>query len=99
MDDGKPKQGQIFVCYKYIKKVFRKSCRKYASSCNSNNLQKLTTYLKSINSTAFWKQFNMRNKVNTEQVHTPSNAEFVRFYSHIMGRDDCGLTNNQLNVI
>ena len=99
LDNGKPKQGQIFVCHKYIKKVFRKSCRKYASSCNSNNLQKLTTYLKSKNSTAFWKQFNMRNKVSTEQVHTPSNAEFVRFYSQVMGRDDCGLTNNQLNVI
>lgn len=63
---GRPRQGQVYSCYKYVKSVYRKTCRQ----AFNNNIQHGFNYINSLyasrNTKQFWKHIRHIRNCNND---------------------------------
>ena len=88
--NNRPRIGQVYECYKGVKKLFRKSFRQSVSNITDNHFQKLQNMYNKRNMRAFWNE--IRNSKQAKVVSSVQPETFKDFYSGIM--QESGHTTN-----
>ena len=76
---GRPRSGEVFKCYKQIKKTFRRGYRKSLQQSVENHYSNMSSLFRS-NPTRFWKQFNKKKK-NVVPITAES---FSKYYADLL---------------
>ena len=88
--NNRPRIGQVYECYKGVKKLFRKSFRQSVSNITDNHFQKLQNMYNKRNMRAFWNE--IRNSKQAKVVSSVQPETFKDFHSGIM--QESGHTTN-----
>jgi hypothetical protein len=87
-DNGRPRSGTIYECYKNVKKLFRKTFRQSIDNSTTRHYTKLQQLYTSKSMRAFWNE--IRNKKRTKVASNLQPNDFKQFYSSIMQEDYTG---------
>ena len=94
MENGRPRTGEVFKCYKNVKRLYRKLCRYYINSY-ANDSYKVLGDLFIRDSTKFWKAFRKKRKLKHSSAVSVN--ELHGHFSNIM-QDEHGTELNNVNI-
>ena len=98
-DNGRPKQGQVYDCYKGTKKLFRKYCRYYMQNEVNSSFINLNSMYRERKMSCFW---NGIKRLKRKRVNSSLQAQaFSDYYATVMqdNHDALSLTDSQQFVI
>ena len=93
----RPRSGQVYNCYKAVKKLYRKTCRQCVHGVTSSNNNELNAYFRQKRTTAFWNA--VRRKQRRKVSSTLKANDLAKFYSNIMKDDKDDLSPEQEHVV
>ena len=94
VENGRPRSGEVFNCYKGVKRLYRKLCRYYANYYTDESYRFLDDlFVRDRNK--FWKH--IRRKRKKQSNGAVSVDKFVNYFSNIM-QDDGGNTCNAVST-
>ena len=96
LNNGRPRSGEVYKCYKNVKKLYRKLTRQCIYSHNNELYQSLDNLL-TRDSNKFWKTVRKKRKSSSTVYNSVQIDKFVDHYSSIMQDNRC-LTPEQ-NII
>ena len=95
VDNGRPRSGTVFECYKGIKKLFRKVSRRKANEIASSKFQFIDSLFNERKLKIFW------NKINIGKKRKPNTAleaqALANYYASTMTDTD-DLTDEQMRI-
>ena len=92
---GRPRDGEVFRCWKSVKKKFRKCSRQYVNNISDNKFQKISQHFNERRMTHFW---NCIKTSKRKKILSSISAQTIAdYYSNIM-KDD-GLLNEEQSRI
>ena len=99
VDNGRPRTGEVYKCWKGLKKMFRQLCRKRVDQLNNDYYHILNLALQQNSTLKFWKTIKQRRR-NTHTTNESVNAKSLSdFYRSVMtDSDSSGFTDDQLRV-
>ena len=80
--NGKPRSGQVYLCYKGVKTLFRKTFRQSITSITDKHYRKLQSLYNKRNMRTFWNE--IRNNNRTKVTSTLQPDQLKDFYSSSM---------------
>ena len=97
VENGRPRHGAIFDCYKGDKKLFRKICRRKITYVNNNELHNINECYKARKMSSFWNQ--IKNKRQQQRINSSFDAhQLAEYYRGTMGSDNTSLTPCQCQI-
>ena len=94
VENGRPRSGVVYDCYKGSKKLFRKVSRLLLTSFLENNFSKVNQLFNQGNLRKFWKMIKKTKKVKTNGLTVDSLAEH---FEHVMTEKGT-LTDEQRSI-
>ena len=96
VDNGRPRQGVIFDCYKGVKKLFRKVCRNRIDNILNSGFSQINNLFKARQLTTFWNKLKVMQR---KRISSSLTAEcFGSFYRNVMSDDTQHLTDFQKGI-
>ena len=96
ISNNRPRNGVIFDCYKGIKKVFRRECRRCLTNMSHRRTSLINRLFNNRNMVGFWSQLKLK-KSRSNASSIDANG-FASYYSNIMQDDKAGLTHEQQHI-
>ena len=78
VENGRPRQGAVFDCYKGVKKLFRKLCRRKITNINDNELHNINECFKARKMSSFWNQ--IKNRRQKQWINSSLDAHQLAEY-------------------
>jgi exonuclease III len=86
VENGRPQSGAVSDCYRGIKRLYRKTSRRYINYTTSNNHRKLDQFFKARKMTAFWNALKRTRKHPVKSNLSPD--QFADYYARNMNDTD-----------
>ena len=97
VENGRPWHGAVFDCYKGVKKLFRKVCRRKITNINDNELHNINECFKARKMSSFWNQ--IKNRRQNQRINWSLDAhQLAEYYRGTMGSDNTPLTPCQCQI-
>ena len=87
VQNGRPRSGWVFKCWKGLKKLFSKTSRWYSNDVSRAELSRLLSHFKLKNMDAFWNTIRRRRR-STQAKTTLLPSSFSNHYRGIMSCND-----------
>ena len=97
VENGRPLHGAVFDCYKGIKKLFRKLCRRKITNIDDNEFHNIYAYFKARKMSSFWNR--IKNKRQKQRINSSLDPHrLAEYYRGTMGSDNTPLTPCQCQI-
>ena len=84
VDNDRPRTGQVFKCYKYVNKLFRRMCRSRVQGIQLNYYTKTAGLFKNGKISNFWSRIHSRR-----HKRVPPRVEATQMSKYYAGRLSC----------
>jgi len=99
VSNGRPRIGEVFKCWKGVKKMFRQLCRKRVDQVNTDYFHAPNEALQHNNTPRFWKPVKQGRRSSRHCNHTIDVKSLSDLYRSVMtDSGSCEFTDDQLRI-